>query len=219
MGGYFSSRWNGVRTRQDTDPLQALDVRWLKRIGALQPGAIAFPSWTCRGEASGNIATEMSRSGETLTLVYTTTDWLGHKESIREPVWLDTTPCHLGGERTWFLCPGCYSRRAVIFCWGGRFRCRACHNLAYTSTREDAFERATRRCARIRKKLGETSSYGLSWEHVPRRPKGMHWYTYERRAWELLAAIDAGLAIFSDELRRLVARIDKTFTDESIAES
>ncbi len=32
MGGFFSTRWNHVRTRQDTDSLLYLDVRWLARL-------------------------------------------------------------------------------------------------------------------------------------------------------------------------------------------
>lgn len=33
------------------------------------------------------------------------------------PVGLDTTPCHLGGERSWFLCParGCGKRVAILY--------------------------------------------------------------------------------------------------------
>src|SRR5665811_2519080 len=145
MGGYCSTRWNFERTRQHTDPLLSLDVRWLKRVGALQPGAVAFPSWTFRGEPSGHIVTRMHRDGDRLTLDYKIrapgeTSWTPHKESV----WLDTTPCHFGGDRVWFTCPGCHGRRAVLFSVGGLFRCRSCHDLAYTSTREDAMARSYR---------------------------------------------------------------------------
>ncbi|HEV2127703.1 MAG TPA: hypothetical protein VGR22_03695 [Thermomicrobiales bacterium] len=85
----------------------------------------------------------MDWHGDTLTLEYRTrgrgdAEWT--PRTLR--VWLEWTPCHFGGERVWFRCPGCLSRRAVHFSVGGVFRCRACHDLAYTSTREDAIERA-----------------------------------------------------------------------------
>src|SRR5680860_502757 len=154
MGGYLSTRWNWTPTRTETDPLLWLDVRLLKRWGALEPGAVYFPAWTSRGKPSGNIVTRMSDDGSCLTLDYKTRkpgeDW----RDVEEPVWLDSTPCNYGGERPWFLCPGCNERRAVLFSVGGRFRCRGCHKLAYSSTREDPHERAIRRCANLRRKLG-----------------------------------------------------------------
>jgi len=210
VGGYFSTRWARERTRQDTDPRLSLDIRWLRRIGALAPGALAFPSWTCRGEPSGSIVTMMNAAGDTLTLAYTVTDRVtGAKESIRDPIALESTPCHYGGERVWFCCPGCGSRRAVLFSVGGRFRCRACHDLAYTSTREDAFERKTRKCARIRKKLGETSSYGVPWETLPPKPPRMHRRTYWRLLRELRQTTAAGNELFLKDLERLAARVDR----------
>jgi hypothetical protein len=168
------------RTRQDTDPLLKLDVRWLNRIGALQPGAVAYPSWTCRGEPSGNIVTRMDANGGSLILDYATrvpgeTEWTPWTEAVA----LESTPCHYGGERVWFLCPGCHTRRAVLFSVSGIFRCRRCHGLAYSSTREDAHERSIRRCQALQKRLGG-GGYGVPIWHIPSKPKGMHWTTYER---------------------------------------
>ena len=85
------------------------------------------------------IVTIMNRDRPRLTLDYSTsrdgeTEWSPRKEHIR----LDSTPCNYGGERTWFLCPHCRNRRAVLFSAGGVFACRQCHDLAYASTREDA---------------------------------------------------------------------------------
>lgn len=210
MGGYCSTRWGLARTRQHTDPRLSLDIRWLKRIGAMAPGAVAFPHWTCRGEPSGDIVTAMNGAGDTLTLIYTATDRVtGATEAVRDPIPLDSTPCHYGGERMWFCCPGCGRRRAVLFGVGGRFRCRACHALAYSSTREDAFERTTRRCARIRKKLGETSGYGVPWDTFPPKPPRMHWRTYWRLFRELRGTIGVGNALFLEDLERMAARVDR----------
>ena len=86
-------------------------------------------------------------------------------------VWLDRTGCHFGGERVWFLRPGCWSRRAVLYGVAGRFRCRACHGIAYSSTRESFTDRAYRRSQGARKKLGP--GVGPLWL-APRKPKGMY---------------------------------------------
>ena len=95
------------------------------------------------------------------------------------PVYLTTTPCHMGGERPWFLCParGCGQRVAVIY-GGGIFACRKCYQLAYSSQREDAGDRAARRAHRIRDRMGWPGGVleGSGWG----KPKGMHWRTYER---------------------------------------
>jgi len=176
VGGYFSTRWNLEYVRTPTDPLLALDVRWLERMGALAPGAVFRPRWTCRGEPSGWIVTIRDPLHESLILDYKIRapgkDW----EPVREAIGLGTTTCHYGGERTWFLCPGCRSRRAVLFALGGRFRCRACHGLAYSSTREDAADRSHRRLVVLMSKLGGGHAHPV--RTIPPRPRGMHHRTY-----------------------------------------
>jgi hypothetical protein len=60
MGGYGSNRWGGERTRLDTAGLLYLDIRALRRQGALQPGAWSTQHWT-RGRdryPAGTIACE-----------------------------------------------------------------------------------------------------------------------------------------------------------------
>ncbi len=57
--------------------------------------------------------------------------------AVNETVPLTTTRPRLGGVRWWFLCPGegCGRRVGVLFQPPGsvHFRCRACHNLTYSS--------------------------------------------------------------------------------------
>lgn len=178
MGGHFSTRWNFEPVRTETDLLPSLDVRWLGRIGALAPGAVCCPQWTCRGETSGSIMTVCAPHHNCLILDYSTHAPGSEGESVREAIDLATTRCHYGGERTWFLCLGCRRRRAVLFALDGRFRCRACHRLAYSSTREDTAARSHRRLAVLRSKLGGGHAPPV-WT-IPPRPKGMHHRTYDR---------------------------------------
>jgi len=125
-------------------------------------------------------------------------------EPVREAIELERMPCHYGGERTWFLCPGCQDRRAVLFSVNGHFRCRACHRLAYASTREDSSDRSRRRRAVLRTKLG--GGYAeLVWT-IPPRPTGMHHRAYAR----LVGRIMRDIAIHDDltdaALDRIVRR-------------
>jgi hypothetical protein len=141
MGGYGSTRWSWRSTRATTDEFLALDVRTLARRGyfSVKPGDVATGTegWRCDGEEIGRVGLHYrSDMPHVMTLEYRLRrpgeDW----HTVRERVGLDRTSCTLGGSRPWFVCPGCRTRRAVLFCVGGVFRCRVCHDLAYRSTRE-----------------------------------------------------------------------------------
>jgi hypothetical protein len=89
-----------------------------------------------------NVQSEPGR----VILDYRQRDRGGEWQPERYPVYLDTTPCHMGGERHWFLCParGC-GRRVAILYGGAIFACRHCYRLAYTSQREKPGDRAARK--------------------------------------------------------------------------
>jgi len=53
----------------------------------------------------------------------------------RQTVTLESMPLHFGGLRWWFLCPRCSRRCAKLYLLDGRFACRVCQGLAYTSQR------------------------------------------------------------------------------------
>lgn len=212
MGGYGSTRWNGERTRLDTAGLLKLDVRWLARLGALTPGAVATLKWTRGGgEPAGTIQTVMDRERPFLTLEYSTrrdadAGWTHHHDRV----WLDSSPCHYGGTRDWFSCPHCGARRAVLYSVGGVFSCRACHDLAHASTREDAQERCDGRIRRLAERLGSDGNgrRGFLWT-LPDKPAGMHWTTYERLTGELLRTHELREDLFAESAARILAQSDK----------
>jgi hypothetical protein len=198
MGGYGSTRWDYGTTHRETDPLLKLDIRIVRKMGALQPGAYATHAWTSRGEPSGTITTIMHRDRPCLTLDYRIrsrdeTDWT----PIREDVWIDETACHYGGTRPWFLCPGCNERRGVLFSVDGRFRCRQCHRLAYSSTREDPHERSIRRCQELQRKLGG-GGYGVPIWTVPPKPDGMSWRKYLRLRAQFIRELNRQRTLFDE---------------------
>jgi hypothetical protein len=143
-----------------------------------------------------------------LALAYRTRAGAGEPwEPVRDRVPLAHTPCRYGGERVWFRCPGCLSRRAVLYNAGGLFRCRACHDLAYSSTREGAFARNRRRADALRRRLGgEPGPFS-----VPGRPKGMHRRTYDRLLAEIEAREYAATLAFSAETDALCARLERKY--------
>ena len=106
------------------------------------------------------------------------------------------TPCALGGERPWFLCPKC-SRRTVKLFWGGerlRYRCRQClGNPLYASQTKSASGRRLYAAWKLRMRLG---SYSVN-DPIPKRPRGMQRQTYNR----LRARLEALEATLSRCLR------------------
>jgi hypothetical protein len=210
MGGYFSTRWGSERTRQHTDPLLFLNIAYLRKIGALEPGAWKLVSWTRRGEPAGDITTRMSKDGWSITLDYrirTTGEdaW----RPIREEIFLEHTPCNYGGERPWFSCPGCRKRRGVLYSVNGRFRCRQCHDLAYSSTREDTLDRSIRHADRLRKRIGDTSRGPIYRWPKGDKPKGMHWETYARLREQLYSEIMRTEELFIEGLGNLLELSEK----------
>ena len=161
MGGHGSGRRRGARPT--TDAALALDVRILARGGGLTPGAHAH-TWP---SVWGDAAVGYTVGGDLLVLAYRTrASWLGEWREARQAVRIERTPCRYGGDRPWFACPLCRGRVAVLFCFAGSFRCRACHGLAYASTREDRAKRVLRKANRLRAKLGGEPAFGVT----PPRP-------------------------------------------------
>jgi hypothetical protein len=177
MGGGGSGRRWHYSAKNTTETYRSIDVRWLKREGMLSLGANRRITWSRGAEITGSI--NIRAEPDRVILDYRQRDHGGEWQAENYPVNLTTTPCHIGGERHWFLCParGCGQRVAVIY-GGGIFACRKCHQLAYPSQREDPSDRAVRRADRLRARLGWPGGVleGADWG----KPKGMHWRTYER---------------------------------------
>ncbi len=88
--------------------------------------------------------------------------------------------------------------------------CRACHDLAYASTREDETGRCDRRVMRIGERLGSDSNgcRGCYWM-MPDKPKGMHWRTYERLLRDLIQEHERREDLFAESAMKILARVDR----------
>ncbi|MDO6587135.1 hypothetical protein Q4543_16630 [Salipiger sp. 1_MG-2023] len=176
MGGIGSGRHHHFSAKILTSDFRALDVRLWAREGLISPGNAFGWQWSCNGEQVASIRVKVETSQ--LRLIYRTRTDGGDWSEMDYSVQLDATPCHLGGERHWFLCPARDCGRRVALLYGGAvFACRSCHRLAYPSQREDASDRLARRAGKIRDRL--------QWEPgilngEGGKPKGMHWRTYRK---------------------------------------
>jgi hypothetical protein len=92
--------------------------------------------------------------------------------------------CHFGGERPWWRCPRCRTRRGKLYCPpnGWHYQCRECHDLGYATARasRDGVATARLRFSRIHQKLtGEPAPpHRLDSDGFPEKPAGMSWLTY-----------------------------------------
>ena len=125
MGGIGSGRRWHLGAHDTTDDYRSIDVRWLKRRGMLTPGASGSLTWSRRGEVVGAI--QIQAEPERVILKYRHKSGGDEWQDQSYPVYLDTTPCNMGGERQWLLCParGCGRRVAVLY-GGTIFPCRHC---------------------------------------------------------------------------------------------
>jgi hypothetical protein len=198
MGGLGSGRRPSFPTT--LDDLRAVDLRYLRRHGILEPGRGGVLRWSRAGRETGSVQFAVGR--DTLTLTYRVRDrgeeaWT----EVVEPVRLLRTAQPFGGERAWFACPGC-SRRCAVLYGGRKFRCRLCVGVPYGSQCEAPHERLLRRVQGLRERLGGSLYASLDLPFPP-RPKRMRRATYRRlraragrleRAMSMAAAERFGLA-------------------------
>jgi hypothetical protein len=177
MGGPGSGNWYRWDRRTTLDDVKRLDIRWLSQQGSLRPGVYRSISWTRGERPTGDIVIQCQQ--ESLVLIYRYRARGGDWEPVRQTVPLVWTPCHYGGQRPWFCCPGCRQRVAVLCGYGKWFLCRHCYRLPYGSQSETPQDRRYRKVRKIRKRLGVSGNLmDPLWPW--KKPKGMHWRTWEQ---------------------------------------
>lgn len=191
MGRMGSGRHWHYGAKDTTGDYRAIDVRRWKRDGLLNPNQSFGWQWSHDGEvvASIRVRTEPGR----VILTYRHRSGGDEWKDESYPIQLDWSACNFGGERPWFICParGC-NRRVAILHGGGIFACRHCYQLAYPSQRETYDDRAARKADKIRERLGWEQ--GILNPKGWRKPKGMHWRTFERLNKEHDAFVAMSLA-------------------------
>lgn len=200
MGGPGSgNRWR-TAGRPSTNEFRSLDVRWLARKGLLKPTGWSTLTWSREGREVASVRVRGDHGCVHL--------WYRHRRSGGEwqtesyTVRVARTACHLGGTRAWFICPAARCGRRVAVLFGGEvFACRHCYRIAYPSTREDVWDRATRRAevmrARLGWKPGVLNDMGV-------KPKWMRWRTFDRLVGE-----------HDDAVHCWVGEVRKRFADDA----
>jgi len=95
---------------------------------------------------------------------------------------------------------------ALLYIGGaGIFACRHCYRLAYACQREASDDRAARRAANLRERLGWQA--GIA-NPSGGKPKGMHWRTFERLTAEHDAFVGVSLAGMAARLNLMERRLD-----------
>jgi hypothetical protein len=201
MGGLGSGRHGGCGAKSTINDYLAIDVRHWKREGVLSPGLTFRLYWKRNGAQIGAMEVEVEAERVTLTYQYQRPGREG--KIVRLPVDLERTPCHLCGERPWFLCPqpACVRRVAILYA-GPKFSCRHCLGLSYCSQREGELDRKTRKLNKIRAQLGVYEPG----EPILFKPKGMHQTTFDRLREEERAAGQAADAVWVRSANRIFRR-------------
>jgi hypothetical protein len=175
VGGLGSGKQRGRATKGLCGARRQLDIRDMRRQGALRIGAKGILAFVYQGKDWGRIAFEVH--ADYLELDY----YIGKRgedkcEAVNQHIRFDIRDQPFGGTRKYFLCPDCNGRCLVLY--GERlFICRECLDLAYASQNEGAMDRKRRKARKLRKQLGGSENL---FSPFPPKPKGMHWRTYIR---------------------------------------
>ena len=138
-----------------------VDLRIWRKLGYLVNGQTFAWQWSRGGEVTGNIG--VSVRADSIRLGYT-----ANGQDASQTICTTTTPCRYGGARMWFQCPCCSGRAEVLFMRAGRFACRQCQKVSYSSQSGSAHDRINTRYH----KLHALIEAG--------RPKWQRWATFER---------------------------------------
>lgn len=143
------------------EQLMRLDIRVLHRRGLLWVGGTNSWSWNRGGEHVGSV--KFTVNADSVRLAYSIVG-----QDASQTIATNTTPCHYGGSRTWFTCPLCRCRAAVLYLRSARFACRKCQRVSYTSQSGSESDR------------GHASYHRLRALIEAGKPKWQRWATFNR---------------------------------------
>jgi hypothetical protein len=122
MGGFGSTRWNGIPTRRQAESCLILTAPRSEMLDSRG----GFYRWPKYGFTLRYSFSPVAGGGGWIRL-----QGYGYAQAIE----IEETPANLGGSRRWFRCPRC-DRRAFKLYEPPRSRlilCRVCHDLSYES--------------------------------------------------------------------------------------
>lgn len=161
--GKGGERWGAGRPsyRLKAEQTPKVDIRIWRKRGLLWVGGTNSWSWSRGGESAGSL--RFTVNADNIRLYYSV-----NEQDASQTIWTTTTPCPYGGSRTWFECPCCRGRCEVLYQRAGRFACRLCQKVSYSSQSGSAHDRANAR------------SHQLHALIEAGKPKWQRWATFER---------------------------------------
>lgn len=162
------------KTHNKVEDFRKLDIRSLHKEGYTNDGHTGQWGWRSSGEVHSVI--EITTQKQQMILKYDAAN-----QNFNYPIDLEVTPCHYGGIRHWFLCPGCNRRVATLYITSNLlFQCRKCQKLNYTSQQETKLDATRHVMYKLRNKLGW--QYDNAWmkSAYKIKPKGMHQTTFNK---------------------------------------
>ena len=204
MGGFGSGSWKKPNSKSTIEGKHRLDIRRLKKMGCLQSGHIDLLAWSRYGKPTALLYFKLE--ADRMGIVYCYRCLGGEWGHVVQFIYLDQTPCNYGGHRTWFLCPKCLRRVAVLYRAGKYFWCRHCHRLTYSSQKKDRMSCLSKKASKIRMRLGGNGSL---LDPFPDKPKNMHWKTYWQLRKESEQAHELFLFMAGQQIRSLTKNLKK----------
>jgi hypothetical protein len=173
MGGYGSGQKYGCKKLTLND-LPAIDAAVIKE--RLREGHTFPMTW------SNGLHLSFRADGSML-----------HALDIGQRIQIERMSCHFGGERFWFRCPYCESRRRVLYLSRYGLECRGCLDLPYQVENETRDHRAMRRYRKFTQRYFD-DDYILEpyWPKPPWQRWRTHYRALEKRErlrWQALAPV------------------------------
>lgn len=188
MGGIGSGARRSSHTANVEDVL-ALDVRVLRRLGALRVGCciITHLRWSKRGLSALEVRLRADMHDDRGAIAL-------RSHSISQSINVETIPTEFGGRRCYLVCPITGDRREVLYLVNGQFASRRGHGLSYASQNMTDLSRARRRAAKLRARLDGDAGFA--------RPRGCS--RIEKVERFEVAQTEARI-LYLDQLRRYAA--------------
>jgi hypothetical protein len=153
MGGIGSGARRSKTVGNVEDTL-ALDVRVLRRLGAMRHGEciitpVCWPKCALRAP-SGRLRIDLSEpeDGGTMTVSATMPGL-----DVEQRISIALVPAPLGGHRCYFICPVRGDRCEVLYYLNGRFACRRAQRLAYKVQSIGELSRTKRKANKLKARL------------------------------------------------------------------
>ena len=88
---------------------------------------------------------------------------------------IDWTPCRFGGDRPWFLCPMCATRRVKLHLVAGTWG-RAAYVTPWATRLNGSRDRLLLKAVRLRSRVGQTTA--MLGDLIPAEAKAWRWQRY-----------------------------------------